>query len=213
MDFNVFSQRISKIKNLPLPGVVSHYKMAPRERIRELEQRFGLNRTPKKAGVMALFYPSPNNKTNVLLILRTPYGGVHSNQIGLPGGKQEKEDPDLLSTALRETYEEVGVPPDQLTVLRSLSQLYIPPSNFVVWPYMGLYHKREPFVLQRSEVAALVEVPLIDILDDRKVIVKNLTTSYAKNVDVPAFLFNGHVVWGATAMILSEIKELLKQVL
>lgn len=213
MDFNDFSHRISKIKNLPLPGVDSHYKMAPKERIQELKTVFGSNRTPKKAGVMALFYPDADHLANMLLILRTTDGGVHSNQIGFPGGKQERKDSDLLATALRETYEEVGVPPERLTVLRSLSHLYIPPSNFEVWPFIGLYKKRGPFVLQQSEVAALVEVPVIDFLDDKKVVVQNLTTSYAENIDVPAFLFNGHIVWGATAMILSEIKELLKQVL
>lgn len=173
----------------------------------------GNGKTPRKAGVLALFYPSLDNGTSLLLILRNTYKGIHSNQIGFPGGKQEKEDPDLLATALRETYEEVGVPPTQLTILRSLSHLYIPPSNFEVWPFMGLYDKKKPFVMQQSEVAALVEVPLRDFLNDEKVVKHNLSTSYAKNIDVPAFLLNGHIVWGATAMIMSEIKELIKQVL
>jgi len=213
MDFNDFSQRISKIKNLPLPGTVSHYKMAPQERIRKLAEIRDLGKTPRKAGVLALFYPGNGNMTCLLLILRNTYKGVHSNQIGFPGGKQETEDTDLLATAIRETNEEVGVPPERLTILRSLSHLYIPPSNFEVWPFIGLYDKKIPFVLQQKEVAALIEVPLTDFLDDGKVVNHNLSTSYAKSVDVPAFLFNGYIVWGATAMILSEIKELLKQVL
>src|SRR5690606_34887427 len=180
---------------------------------RKLAEIRDLGKTPRKAGVLALFYPGNGNMTCLLLILRTTYKGVHSNQIGFPGGKQEREDPDLLATALRETYEEVGVPPEHLTILRSLSHLYIPPSNFEVWPFIGLCNKKIPFVLQQKEVAALVEVPLNDFLDDGKVVNHNLSTSYAKNIDVPAFLSNGYIVWGATAMILSEIKELLKQVL
>ena len=80
---------------------------------------------------------------------------------------------------------------------------------------MGLYENPKPFVLQKqdSEVAALVEVPLLDFMDDAKLFTQKLSTSYAKDIDVPAFKLNGYVVWGATAMMLSEIKELLKQIL
>ncbi|MBD0852036.1 NUDIX hydrolase [Maribacter arenosus] len=213
MNFDDFALRSSKIKNLPLPGRTSHYKMAPLIRIKELEAGQIKKSNPKKAGVLALFYPNRKNGTNLLLILRKSYKGVHSNQIAFPGGKAEKEDFDIMHTALRETHEEVGVPPERISIIRSLSEVYIPPSNFEVKPFMGLYENPRPFVLQKSEVAALVEVPLLDFMDDAKVFTQKLSTSYAKDIDVPAFKLNGYVVWGATAMMLSEIKELLKQVL
>lgn len=162
---------------------------------------------------MALFYGDVSNTTHLLLILRKKYKGVHSNQIGFPGGKAEKQDSDILATALRETYEEVGVPPSQVNVVKALSEVYIPPSNFEVQPYIGLYKKMDAFLLQETEVEALVEVPLVEFMNDDNIYLQNLTTSYAKNIDVPAFKFNGYIVWGATAMMLSEIKELLKQVL
>jgi hypothetical protein len=149
----------------------------------------------------------------MLLILRKTYPGVHSNQIGFPGGQQEDADTGLLETALRETEEEVGVPREEITVIRALSQLYIPPSNFEVRPYIGLYDKRRPFVPQQSEIEALVEVPLYELMDDRLLITQRLRTSYADETEVPAFQLSGHVVWGATAMMLSEIKELLKRVI
>ncbi len=168
---------------------------------------------PKMAGVMALFYPNEDYDTNLLLILRKSYQGVHSNQIAFPGGKVEKGDIDLLDTALRETYEEVGVPKFEIEVIRSLTEIYIPPSNFKVQPYVGLYKKRLPFTIQKTEVEALVEVSLSDFMDEGKITTQRLSTSYATNIEVPAFYLNGHVVWGATAMMLSEIKELLKQVL
>ena len=187
--------------------------MAPLIRIKELEAGQIKKSNPKKAGVLALFYPNRNNGTNLLLILRKSYKGVHSNQIAFPGGKAEKEDFDIMHTALRETHEEVGVPPERISIIKSLSEVYIPPSNFEVKPFMGLYENPRPFVLQKSEVAALVEVPLLDFMDDAKVFTQKLSTSYAKDIDVPAFKLNGYVVWGATAMMLSEIKELLKQVL
>lgn len=182
-------------------------------RIQELKAMKRKNANPKKAGVVALFYPDERQLTNLLLILRNTYPGVHSNQIGFPGGRAEKKDKDLLETALRETHEEVGVKPGDIQIIRSLSEIYIPPSNFEVRPYIGLYDKRQPFVKQEDEVEELVEVPLIDFMDDSKMTTQILTTSYANNIEVPAFKLMGYTVWGATAMMLSEIKELFKQVL
>ncbi|MCK0145016.1 CoA pyrophosphatase [Arenibacter sp. F26102] len=213
MNFDEFSNRISKIENLELPGTASHYKMAPLFRLKELEAGKIIKKNPKRAAVMALFYPNITYQTNLLLILRNTYKGIHSNQIALPGGKVEKRDLNLLETALRETHEEVGAVREQIKVIRSLSEIYIPPSNFEVTPYLGLYKKEEPFVMQASEVAAIVEVPLQDFMDDKKIFHQILNTSYAQNVEVPAFKLNGYTVWGATAMMLSEIKELFRQVL
>ena len=213
MNYTDFALQVAKIKKLPLPGTSSHYKMAPEIRIQELEAMKRKNANPKKAGVVALFYPDESQLTNLLLILRNTYPGVHSNQIGFPGGKAEKKDKDLLETALRETHEEVGVKPGDIQIIRSLSEIYIPPSNFEVRPYIGLYDKREDFIKQEDEVEELVEVPLLDFMDDSKMITQILKTSYADNIEVPAFKLKGYTVWGATAMMLSEIKELFKQVL
>jgi|TARA_R110000787_G_scaffold235929_1_gene342624 8-oxo-dGTP pyrophosphatase MutT (NUDIX family) len=211
--FDDFSNRVSKIENLELPGSASHYKMAPMFRIKELESGKIVKKNPRQAAVMALFYPNMDYQTNLLLILRNTYKGIHSNQIALPGGKVEKIDLNLLDTALRETQEEVGAVREQITVIRSMSEIYIPPSNIAVTPYLGLYKKEKPFLRQADEVAAIVEVPLYDFMDDKKIFHQILNTSYAQNVEVPAFKLNGYTVWGATAMMLSEIKELFKQVL
>jgi len=213
VNFDDFSNRISKIENLELPGSASHYKMTPLFRVKELESGKVLKKNPKRAAVMALFYPNLEGQTYLLLILRNTYKGIHSNQIALPGGKVEKSDLNLLETALRETYEEVGADREQITVIRSLSEIYIPPSNFEVTPYLGLYKKEKPFLMQVEEVAAIVEVPLQDFMDDKKIFHQILNTSYAQNVEVPAFNLNGYTVWGATAMMLNEIKELFRQVL
>lgn len=187
--------------------------MAPEFRVAELKKINTLDKTARKAAVMALFYPDKDSNTKLLLILRKTYKGVHSNQIGLPGGKEEVEDDTLLVTALRETEEEVGVLMNDITVVCPLTEIYIPPSNFLVQPYLGLYPKPKPFLMQESEVEALVEVFLTDFMDDTAVFYKKLTTSYASAIEVPAFKLNGYTVWGATAMMLNEIKELLKQVL
>lgn len=213
MNFNFFEQQISKIKDLPLPGEASQYKMAPESRLEELQRINISHKNPRRAGVMALFYPTNNMGTNLLLILRKTYKGVHSNQVAFPGGKEEKSDDGLLTTALRETYEEVGVAPKDITVIKEISEIFIPPSNFMVQPYIGLYRNPKPFVKQDAEVELILEVPLSDFLDDTLVVSKKMTTSYAVDIEVPAFKLNGYIVWGATAMMMNEIKELLKQVL
>lgn len=162
---------------------------------------------------MALFYPKGKNETTLLLILRKTYEGVHSNQIAFPGGKEEEMDHDLLGTALRETHEEVGVHPEKVIMIKELTEVYIPPSNFMVSPFIGLSVEKLSFVKQDEEVEALVEVPLLDLVNDKSIFSKKIKTSYATDVDVPAFELNGYTVWGATAMMLSEVKDLLKQVL
>ena len=196
-----------------MPGEQSHFKMEPEIRKQWRESKNVAKHKPKQAAVVALFYPNQHQETQLLLILRNTYKGVHSNQIGFPGGKVEPEDNNLEITALRETHEEVGVLPKDIEILKKLSKLYIPPSNFMVQPFIGLYTKPKPFKIQESEVEALVEVSFSDFMNDKNLIYQNLTTSYAKNIDVPAFKLNGYTVWGATAMMLSEIKDLLRQVL
>lgn len=209
MKFELFVKSVSKIKNMPLPGSVAQYKMAPMERLTELKKIALKNKHPKKAAVLSLFYPDPDGNTHLILILRKTYQGVHSNQVGFPGGKPEKSDADLKATALRETNEEIGVQPGAIEVLRELSDIYIPPSNFIVSPFFGLTRSTPVFKAQEEEVEDLIEVSITDFLSDKAVVLKTITTSYAADIQVPAFKFNDHVVWGATAMMLSEIKELL----
>lgn len=195
-----------------MPGSKAHFLMEPPERRKYQDLRKIEERNPRRAGVMALFYPKAD-ETHLLFILRKSYKGVHSNQIAFPGGKEEKEDNSMLETALRETEEEVGVPVHKVEVVKELSKLYIPPSNFWVQPYLGLYTEIEPFQKQESEVEDILEIPMRYVLNEDNLTSLKLNTSYAQGVEVPAFNFQGRVVWGATAMMLNEIKLLLKQVL
>ena len=187
--------------------------MSPSFRKQWIESNNIAKRNPKRAGVLALFYPDDVHITRLLLILRKTYPGVHSNQVAFPGGKSEQGDKNILATALRETHEEVGVSPNNVMVVKELSEVYIPPSNFMVQPFIGLMSQTQSFVMQESEVEQLIQVPLSDFMDNSNLFEQKITTSYAKNIDVPAFKLNGYTVWGATAMMMSEIKELLEQVL
>lgn len=213
MDFRDFEKRIVKVTKMELPGEAVQFKMAPMERLQELKRIAREKDTAKRAGVMALFYPSENFETRLILILRKTYKGVHSAQVGFPGGKLEEKDNSIQDAALRETEEEVGISRETISVLKKLTEIYIPPSNFFVQPFLGITTESPKFVPQEEEVEALIEVTLHDFMNDANIITQTLSTSYAHNIEVPAFHLNGHVVWGATAMMLNEVRELLKMVL
>lgn len=195
---------------MSVPGEVSHRLMTPGDRERALKSIHIESKNPRNAAVMMLLYPK-NNHMHLVLILRPTYEGVHSGQIALPGGKAELGDKDYLATALRETNEEVGVHTAGVRMLKKMTKVYIPPSNFWVHPYMGTIDHRPDFIAQEEEVEEIIEVPLTELLDEKNVNSKKLTTSYATNIEVPIFELNSYDVWGATAMMLSELKMLLKR--
>lgn len=197
-----------KISNLTLPGKEAQLEMAPLERVNALSEMDIEKRNPRWAAVMALFYPDAEENCRIALILRKTYKGVHSNQVGFPGGKVEEEDENLEHTARRETMEEINVAEDDIVVFKQTTKTYIPPSNFYVQPFMGYVNYTPHFIPQEEEVAAMIEAKIEDLLF-AETITQNLTTSYAVEIDVPAFLLNEHVVWGATAMMLNEVKRIV----
>lgn len=212
MDFQDFLAYVPKLTDVILPGEEAHFKMAPMERIVNLKNIDLESKNPRIAAVMMLFYPK-NGKTHLVLIVRNSYKGVHSAQIAFPGGKYEPEDETFDITALRETKEEIGIHPNAIEIVKSFTPLYIPPSNFMVHPFLGIAQEELIFIPDIHEVADIIELPLAVFLSDEIVVTTNLSTSYAKNILVPAFKIEEHIVWGATAMMLSELKEVLKKVL
>jgi 8-oxo-dGTP pyrophosphatase MutT (NUDIX family) len=210
MNFDEFLISFSKIENIPLPAEASQYKMVPPFRRELLRKHKEEMKNARKAGVLALFYPNKLRETTLVLILRKTYKGVHSAQIGFPGGKHEDSDETLKATALRETQEEIGITQNQIEVIKQMTEVYIPPSNFYVQPYIGITTKTPMFIKQVEEVEDIIEVSLNHFLDDAAIVTKSVETSYTTKIDVPAYELNGHIVWGATAMMLSEIKDILK---
>lgn len=211
MDYKNFINLATKINNLDLIGVEAHEKMLPQDRIKDLKQLESNIENAKKAAVLALIIPK-FNKPHLVLIKRNSYDGVHSAQMAFPGGKPELDDMDLQSTALRETWEEIGVNAQEIKIITHLSNVYIQPSDFLVTPFFGFCEKIPNFVLDEKEVSKLITVNVMELLNSNNIISHQVKTSYSKNsIQVPAFLLEQEIVWGATAMMLAEIKEILQK--
>ncbi len=208
MQFDEFLSKIDQIRSKKLGGLDAQFKLAPKLRLRYSQQKIEANK-PKKAAVLSLFYPNEQNEASFLLTLRASYNGKHSSQISFPGGKIEEKDKNLRETALREAFEEVGVLKEQIQIIRETTDVYIPPSNFLATPFIGYTNKRPDFI-KNYEVASLIEVSVKDLLDEASITSTTMKTSYMEKIEVPCFKLNNYIVWGATAMMLSEIKELLK---
>lgn len=212
MEFSNFLKYVPKIAKEMLPATDAHAKMIPPERIDFLQKQNLNNVVPKQAAVLMLLYPK-NELTHLALIVRNSYPGIHASQIAFPGGKVELFDADLSQTALRETHEEIGVPEHKVTLVKAFSEVYIPPSNYLVSPFLGFSEEELIFELSPEEVSGIIELPLYQFLDESIVVSVNMSTSYATNISVPAFQIGEHLVWGATAMMMSELKETIKKVL
>lgn len=211
MDFDKFREYIPKILTQTLPGELSHFEMIPPERMQIFESGKIDLTNARKACVMMLLYPK-NNEPHLVLIVRNSYKGVHSSQIGFPGGKVEITDVSLEDTALRETYEEIGIHRDLIQVVRPFTPIYIPPSNFKVYPFLGYADKELRFVPNDREVFGIIELPLSVLLDEKTLVSRILSTSYMDEVSVPAFKFEEYYIWGATSQMLNELKDILKKV-
>jgi 8-oxo-dGTP pyrophosphatase MutT (NUDIX family) len=195
--------------SLPLPGRESQLQMAHAERRINLSH-YKIPQNAKWGSVLILLFED-NGRISFPLILRSTYDGVHSGQVGFPGGKFEPADENLVTTALRETNEEIGIPANDVEILGSLTELYIPPSNFLVHPHIGSIRYKPDFFPDPKEVEKIIEVSIDELMNDIHVKEKEITLSNGLKILTPYFGFHGYDVWGATAMILSELKTVLKE--
>ncbi|MBN3584644.1 CoA pyrophosphatase [Algoriphagus aestuarii] len=209
MEFDGFIEILRNGLKSPLPGVDAHLSMSPRPvNWKRFESKRPENH--RKGAVLLLFYPQ-GGEPFFPLIKRPEYEGVHSGQIALPGGKMEPEDPDLVFTALREASEEVGVNPDQVEVLGQMTDLYIAPSNFLVTPVIGITQTKPEFVPEVKEVARIIQTTVkhLSSPEIRKEKILEISNSFSLNT--PYFEVDDEMVWGATAMILGELLQLLER--
>lgn len=201
----------SALRSSPLPGPPAHQRISPPGR-QLIPPPSGP--PPRQAAVLLLLYPK-SRALHFVLTRRTERLGVHSGQISLPGGQAEPRDETFIATALREAHEELGIALDQAKVLGELTKLYIPPSNFIVHPVVAYIAATPNFNPQADEVAEVIEIPLSALLDPQTHPAELFTVRGADGalLQVPAYRFNTHVVWGATAMVLSEFEEVLRRAL
>ena len=202
--FNSFKQSIFSGLKEKLPGATAHQLMLPTHR--ETTFRFPeFTSAPVKSAVLMLFYPADDGSINFPLIQRPTYNGAHSGQISLPGGKHEKNDPHLIHTALRETHEEIGIHPDSIEIAGCLTDLYIAVSNFIVTPVIGFSDIRPEFVLDPKEVELVIETPLSALFDSNCRKHGTVIAGGKFKIQTPYFEIDHKIVWGATAMMLSEL--------
>ena len=192
-----------------LPGREAQLKMSP---LPVDWRRFSLDApaTAKKSAVLLLFYPEASG-VFFPLIKRPSYPGAHSGQVSFPGGKVEPSDPDLVYTALREAEEEIGIDAGKVKVLGRLTDLYIPTSNFLVSPVLGFLEETPRFVPETREVERIIPTAM-SMIGHPQIRQRTLVPiGEGRHLETPYFALDGEVVWGATAMILSELLQLLEQ--
>ncbi len=163
----------------------------------------------KLAAVLILLYPV-DDTIYTLFIRRPEYNGVHSGQISFPGGKKEKGDSNITDTALRETCEEIGICDEELIILGTLTPLFIPVSNIEVTPVVASCIKRPYIKPDREEVVFVIEARLSDFLKDNIVKERPMAVR-GETLDVKYYDYKGHIIWGATAMILHELLVVMKR--
>lgn len=200
---------IKKIQDAELAGENAHRIYSPPYRpIFSYEDILAKN--PKFAAVNILLYLKNNEWYFPLMVRTTNERDRHSGQISLPGGKKEEFDENFEQTAQRETFEEMGIDIHYNRIIREMSPIFIPPSNFYVRAFISYTKKNPEFILQKSEAVELIEFPvtaLLDLSDQPEMMV--LPSS--RGVEVPVINFNNYLIWGATSMILSELSYLLKK--
>jgi 8-oxo-dGTP pyrophosphatase MutT (NUDIX family) len=208
MNFKEFLQIIPDLKKTSLPGKKAHEKIM-RENIRnQIFKDINHLSKPKKSSVLCLIYPGENSQAKLVFILRKNNNSSHAGQISFPGGKKEEKDPSDYHTALREAHEEVGICPKQVQLIRNLTEVFIPVSNYKVKAFWAFSKKRPDFIKQEEEVEKILEFDLDDFLLLPKISLKKIY--YGKEYSLKAFQSGKWLIWGATAMILSEIVDIIQ---
>jgi 8-oxo-dGTP pyrophosphatase MutT (NUDIX family) len=203
MQFDEGIKRIRFSLEKPLPGEEVQYLMAPVQR-KTREEYLAANPVHRNSSILILLYPGPDGFLSTLLIKRPVNSGVHSGQIAFPGGKVEPGET-RENAALREAHEEVGILPSQVELAGELTSMFIPASNFLVHSFIGITTQTPQFIPNPEEVALLLPTSLEDLLT-MPVKEKVFNTSYGQ-LNAPYFDLNGHLIWGATAMIINEFRE------
>ncbi len=205
-NWNEFTSWLKIRLQQPLPGYEAQQKMMNVNRPRVSEAPANA----RKSGVLILLYPQGDD-IKVVLIERSADGGVHSGQIALPGGKKEDTDTTLIDTALREAAEEVALNAHEVEVIGQLSCLYIPVSNFEVSPVIAICREEPKLIPSEAEVANILRLSLFDVFAHKEMVQVQASGLNVTINTIAYILDSGKFIWGATAMILSELETILEE--
>jgi 8-oxo-dGTP pyrophosphatase MutT (NUDIX family) len=218
-----FIQKLKNRLDSPLrPAEKAQRLMESSARTKEFSFQYKERKKTRVAAVLMLLYPSQSTTKDgnqkfdwgLPLVLRPQYEGMHNHggQIGLPGGGKEEQDENLMMTAIRETQEEIGVIVPKINILGSLSELYIPPSDSLVTPFVGFLDAKPSFIPDPKEVDRIIEAPLSFLQNPQLRMQKQVILPNKIILDVPYFAVHEDSIWGATAMMLNEFLHLIEEI-
>jgi len=200
--------RLKEALKEELPGERAHRLMLPQGR--ELFPKMDVS-SILQSSVLMLLFPY-NRMINTCLIRRPSSMRHHGGQIAFPGGRYESSDKDLVQTALRESYEEIGTDSNQLEIIGTLTPLYVQVSNFAINPYIGWSEALPQFKIDNQEVDEVFIIPVDKFFHHTTIQLREVTTLHG-TFEAPGFYIDELFVWGATAMIISEFTEIFKSLL
>lgn len=205
MNFSLFINKLQSELTKPLPGEAAFAKMSVPHR-----DMFQANEKTKKSAVLILLY-EVKNEIHIPLILRPKYDGVHAGQMAFPGGRYENSDKSLIQTALREAQEEIGIKASDVQVLGELTEMYIAPSNFLVLPIVGVLNYKPDFYPDSREVDTVFEIKLNELMNENIIGTTNVSAR-GFTFDVPCYNIQEHKIWGATALMISELNTIVESI-
>lgn len=209
-----FSERTSALRNITtnnLPGEQAHSDLMPVNR--PFSSQVKMNAQDFRQSAVAMVLYEDGNELMSLLIQRPFYEGVHSRQIAFPGGKRDPEDPNIEFTARRECMEEVAIPMEDLSLLGRLTDVYIPTSKFIVSPHLFAVDSLPDLIPDEREVDEIIPFNVSRLLEADSINYTDMNFGNGfKQKNVPYFAIEDKIVWGATGMILSEFRTILRQI-
>jgi 8-oxo-dGTP pyrophosphatase MutT (NUDIX family) len=203
-----FAESLKREISLGLPGTEVQWQMASSDRmLRNFPRKPGPD--AKVAAILILLFPDKGS-IHTVFMQRHDYKGVHGGQISFPGGKMEPSDKDIIHTAIREANEETGVNQENISVINTLTPLFIPVSNMIVTPVIGWTEKKPSFRHHPGEVVFLFDAEINRLLDPSIVKTKQMEIQ-GEIINIKYFDYDGNVIWGATAMMLYELLTIIKR--
>ncbi|MEI6752714.1 MAG: CoA pyrophosphatase [Paludibacter sp.] len=207
---NLTEQELKRKLTGQLQGMNSHLKMAPKHRIPDYLNENKMAVHAQKSAVMILFFHD-DNVLKMIVIRRSVYVGIHSGQIAFPGGRYEEEDGEVRVTALREIEEEIGIQEEKIEIIGRLSDIYVPPSNFLISIFVGYLAEKPVYKIDEREVDEVIEIPFFDFFKPDVIKQKDFYVNSIKAVsNAPYFDVTNAEIWGASAMVISELLDILK---